>query len=63
MRCVAGIFKQEPTETFLDLEGVEEFAVLVVVEIDVKFLVPDHASVPCNIHHFEKECVAHQVVH
>lgn len=55
--------KAQPGQTVLELEGVKEGPILVVLERIIYFLVPDHPSV-CGRHidHLDPECVAHQVV-
>lgn len=62
MRRLSSILKQQPHQTVLYLKAVEEFTVLVVLEVDVEFLVPHDTAVANDIDQFEKQRVTHQIV-
>lgn len=59
---VLGVLKEKADKTVLDLERVEELAVLVVLEVDVELLVPDDAAGADNVDKFEEIGVADVVV-
>lgn len=65
LECLGLLFvgEREPRHAILELEGVEEDAVLVVSKCVVDFLVPEHATA-CrrDVDKLEPECVADQVV-
>lgn len=63
MRCVVGVLKQQPQQTIVGLEGMEELAVLVIVKVHVQFVIPHNAAVAQDIDDLEEVGVAHQVVH
>lgn len=57
------VYERQAGQTLLELEGVEEDAVLVVAPGVEDLLVPDHSSVSGrNINHLYPVCVSHKIV-
>ena len=57
------IRETQPKQTLLSLKGKEKRSVLIILESIVYLLVPNYAAVGgCDVHEFDPEGVAHEVV-
>lgn len=59
MGRITSIFEQKPDVTFFNFERMEELSVLMVLEIDVKFLIPYNSSMAFYVDQFEEICMTH----
>ena len=59
MGRITSIFEQKPDVTVFNFERMEELSVLMVLEIDVKFLIPHNSSMAFYVDQFEEICMAY----
>lgn len=62
MSCLGSIFEQQTREAFLELEAVEERAILIVLEVDVKLLIPKNTTLSLYIYKFQIETLADKII-
>lgn len=62
MGSIVGVLEKKPHQAVLNLKRVEELAVLVVLEVDVELLVPEHTAAAGDVDHFQEKRVAHKIV-
>lgn len=60
--CIICVLKEKARQAVLHFKSVEELAVLVVLEIHIKLLIPKNTARTHYIDQLQEECVANKIV-